>query len=745
MSKDESHGEASAASTRDPNATSSSAIAPSEFDIDRSRRPSPFPGLRAFGSEDADAAIFYGRERELDEMLERVEFRQEDLLPLVIVAEAGTGKTSLLQAGIVPRLRRKRWIVLTLGRSEAVSMKDEALLERIEEARRSDSTRVAVCVDIPNVEAAPEVLAHWIDWVPSQGALLISTSTPAHLARTRVAGRNFERYDLRPLPRFRLDQATAGPAGRYGVEVDEDLIDALIEDAPEADMLPVMAFVLAWLWSSRVDLSRLELEVFAKAERVRGIVESVCEAALALSDPDGGEDTERDALAAQTFVPALLRLDEDGNLVGSAVAESAFEGPRRALIDRFVRTGLVVRHPDDGTIRAHAALFRLWFRVETWLAPSRERYEAQLRLKAAAAAWQRGGRRDEDLVHLDEATWEASRVGSLLPVEREYLRRCASRRAEGRRRRRRDWTFALAGLALVVLSVVLVNRAAVQARLRRSALNLAAATERFTPLTEAEERALSPGDTFRECTSLCPEMVVIPAGTFVMGDEQEQDPALLPRHTVRIPRPLAVGRTEVTFYQMGALPNWIETNREYPAVDVRKPVNFVTQEDAQAYVAHLSRATGRRYRLLTSSEWEYMARAGSQTGYAWGETLGTGRAHCLRGCGSPYREGLVTRGGFVSLSAPVGSFEPNAFGIHDAHGNVWERVQDCFHPTYVGAPSDGSPRLDPYRGVCRPVIRGGGYSGTPEQLRSAVRDWLQSPRHDVGFRVARDLATPTPN
>ena len=111
-----------------------------------------------------------------------------------------------------------------------------------------------------------------------------------------------------------------------------------------------------------------------------------------------------------------------------------------------------------------------------------------------------------------------------------------------------------------------------------------------------------------------------------------------------------------------------------------KPVINVTWDNAQQYVAWFSKMTGQRYRLLTEAEWEYAARAGTMTAYFWGDEIGTGHANCAS-CGSQWDN---------SGPAPVGSFKPNAFGLHDMHGNVWEWVKDCYHDNYNGAPADGS-------------------------------------------------------
>lgn len=138
--------------------------------------------------------------------------------------------------------------------------------------------------------------------------------------------------------------------------------------------------------------------------------------------------------------------------------------------------------------------------------------------------------------------------------------------------------------------------------------------------------------------------------------------------------------------------------------------------------------TGKTYRLLSEAEWEYAARAGSDTAYFWGDEIGKGRANCI-GCDSEWEDKM----------APVGSFQANAFGLYDMHGNVWEWCQDPWHPNYQEAPTDGSvwEGGDPSYGV----VRGGSWGNDPSVLRSATRYRMQPDiRFNIlGFRVARTL------
>lgn len=233
-----------------------------------------------------------------------------------------------------------------------------------------------------------------------------------------------------------------------------------------------------------------------------------------------------------------------------------------------------------------------------------------------------------------------------------------------------------------------------------------------------------------------PKMVVIPAGLFSMGclsDDDDCDHSEQPVHDVSIPVPFALSVHEVTLGDYDRfLPPYGEL--EQGPVRRRRPVFDVSWEDARRYVAWLSAQTGAEYRLPTEAEWEYAARAGSSTKYSWGNRVGVGRANCdtfpgFPGCGSQWD----------GMPALVGSFAPNAFGLHEMHGNMFEWVEDCWNDTYTDAPQDGSAWL---RGDCtQRVLRGGAWDRGQWYLRAAARTRASTHHREknVGFRVARTL------
>ena len=220
-------------------------------------------------------------------------------------------------------------------------------------------------------------------------------------------------------------------------------------------------------------------------------------------------------------------------------------------------------------------------------------------------------------------------------------------------------------------------------------------------------------------------------------DDRENDEG--PIHEVTIAKPFAVGMYEVTFEEWDACRRGGGC-RHNPADRGwgrgTRPVIYVSWQDAQEYVRWLSRETGERYRLLSESEWEYVARAGTEGPLHLGSAISAGQANDNGNRAS----GSGRMGEHREKTSPVGSFSANGFGLHDVHGNVWEWVEDCWHGSYRGAPSDG--RAWTAGGDCsRRVLRGGSWLSKPQSLRSAIRgnNFSGSRLNYVGFRVARAL------
>ena len=255
---------------------------------------------------------------------------------------------------------------------------------------------------------------------------------------------------------------------------------------------------------------------------------------------------------------------------------------------------------------------------------------------------------------------------------------------------------------------------------------------------EKKKQLYKPGNTFKDCDN-CPEMVVVPAGKFMMGssaDEPKRYNDEGPQHQVTISRPFAVGKYAVTCGQFEA---FIDDTRYGTSYDWKyqgftqtdeHPVVYVSWDDVQEYVVWLKRITGKEYRLLSEAEWEYVARAGTTTAFHFGDTISRDQANYWHDDKSwPEDIGTVA----------VGSYPANAFGLHDVHGNVWEWVEDCWHNDYTGAPTDGSAWVSDCDDDLR-VLRGGSWSFFTKDIRSANRFWpVAWIRHNLGFRIARTL------
>jgi len=278
---------------------------------------------------------------------------------------------------------------------------------------------------------------------------------------------------------------------------------------------------------------------------------------------------------------------------------------------------------------------------------------------------------------------------------------------------------------------------------------------------------LGVGSNFRDCAD-CPEMVIVPAGEFVMGSpgtEPDRSATEGPQRKVAVRKPFAMGRFEVTRGQFAAFvrgtghqsagcrlwserDQWrVEWTRDWRdpgfAQTDEHPVTCINWYDAKAYANWLSRRTGKHYRLPSEAEWEYAARAGTSSARHWGQ-----EAH--NGCGYANGADQSLKRHFANwtvaqcddrhaYTAPIGEHRPNAFGLHDTLGSLWEWVEDCWNESYENAPADQAPWLSGECGLR--VLRGGAWFTAPRLTRSAsrFRDHRVHRFNFYGIRVAADL------
>jgi formylglycine-generating enzyme required for sulfatase activity len=395
---------------------------------------------------------------------------------------------------------------------------------------------------------------------------------------------------------------------------------------------------------------------------------------------------------------------------------------------------------------------RQWGLLRGWLADDTGLLRILQAVKRTAQEWANNGRTKGWLSHRGDRLEAAEKLferpdlaANLTATDRDYLAACRKAEAAAKTVRRGVQVLIYTLLIGIIVGLIgWINQATIVETYTWYAVARPYRSQNFTPYvrTAEQERALKPGDTFAECAAGCPTMVVVPAGQFRMGSpageagraDNEDGP-----HPVTIAKPFAVSIYELRFadwdacVKVGGCPRLSPGNWGGGA----QPVINVSWIEAQQYVAWLSLMTGKTYRLLSEAEWEYAARATTTLSapyqvYYWGNELGTNRANCP-GCGSRW-DG--------KQPAPVGSFAPNAFGLYDMLGNVWEWVEDCYFPSHDGAPDDGAPRI--VKGCENHVARGGSWVGTAvpaSRPRSALRDWRPADgrTYGLGIRVARTL------
>jgi formylglycine-generating enzyme required for sulfatase activity len=569
----------------------------------------------------------------------------------------------------------------------------------------------------------------------------------------------------------------------HRLAIEPALADALVRDAVGADALPLLAFTLEKLFFEFGAAGELTLERYNAMGGIGGSIDR----ALAAAQRNAGTAGSADHLR-RLIVPGLATWDPAAGAAKRLVAtEAEVAGgdrkPLAPLANALVEARLLTRSRDTLEV-AHEALLRRP-PISGWLEDQKDALKLRDDVLKEAGEWLSDGKAAKDLVRRGERLKLALGLlrdpdfAAALAPAKDYLLACekSEKSAKGRARRIQAVSYAL--LLSVILSLVgFIEKDPLIEQWHWFTKVRPYISANIAPylLTAEKEKALKPGETFRECAKACPEMVVIPAGTFVMGSPDGETPVIGldgkpkpgslarkeegradhegPQHEVRIAHAFAAGKFAVTFDE------WDECNAQGgcpPAPDsnygrVRKPAINVSWDDAQKYVTWLSTMTGKDYRLLSEAEWEYAARAGTSTAYSFGDSYPPSKTICeYANFADISLDRQVKRQGLSGFStsdicddgqvttAEVGSYKPNGFGLYDMHGNVFQWTADCYEETYKDVPADGSAHST---GNCKSrVARGGSWNSTPDALRSAYRVWGTTVNrfNAFGFRVGRTL------
>ena len=509
------------------------------------------------------------------------------------------------------------------------------------------------------------------------------------------------------------------------------------DSVKDVGALPLLSYTLDDMWTQMVKGGDGVLRLAAQSFELGGVLVNRANAFLA------AHPKEEDQLG-RIFTLKLVTVREGEAETRRRALRSEFTDAEWKLVNELVDNPnrlLVTATPEDGETYAevaHETIFRRWGKLHYWIDNERTFLAWKTGLEGAYHAWEDtpdSTKSDALLMgaSLTQAqSWRAKRGQDLPATYREFIDLSTKHESKAR-----AWARHIQALVYVLLVGIIaglvgwINQSYLKQQWKWYMIVQPYLAKQVRVLSPDAERAVKPGDAFRECKD-CPEMIVVPADDFMMGSPpKEGNPNERPQHKATIAGPFAVSKFEVTFDEWDACVkygNCEPINR--PLWEGGPlPMIRVTWDEAKHYAAWLSNVTGKPYRLLSEAEWEYAARAKTQTAYSWGDKIGQGNANCL-GCGSQW-DGRQT--------APVGSFAPNAFGLHDMHGNVWEWVEDCYHPNYLGAPTDGSAWT---AGDCSlRVARSGGWNDDPDLLRSAFRFRLAPNfRHEyLGLRVARTL------
>ena len=714
----------------------------------------PYRGLLYFREE--DAPFFFGREAAVTQLANAIQ--QHNFV--AVVGASGSGKSSVVRAGLVPELRKSHdrvWEVVTMVPTDRPVHALAAVLMPFLEPDMSEVTRLRetnqladdlisrkttlrdivdrVLAKQPGTDRLLLIADQWEelftlckDDVARRcfiDSILEATATTKLSAVLTLRGDFFGRaitdyrplsdrvqgaqVNLGPMKRDELRLAIEEPAKQVGLTFEAGLVDLMLEQASdEPGQLPLLEFVLRQLWEQRRGG-----ELHHEAYRVMGQLEG---AIAAKADSIFGRLSVPDQRRVQQIFLRLVR-PGDGEADTRRRATSSELGAEaqslvKALADeRLVVTSRLAGSVEDTVEVSHEALVRHWAHLKGWVEADRQFLVWQQRLNAIKKEWEASQRSADLLLRglpLREAMdWLSKREESFSLDERLFVSASMNQRTRGR--------LALATIAGCVLMVIGLT---------------------IWLWGYSRDQALLKVQSLFVSIHLEPDMQPVVAGSFRQGDTQGQGSGdEKPVHEVTI-KAFAMGKFEVTFEEYDRFA--LATGRSFPADQGwgrgQRPVINVSWDEAKAYADWLSEKTKKRYRLPTESEWEYAAR-------------GQGKDDLWAGTSDEKQlpDFAVYAANSQNRTAPVGPDQgrnPNAIGLYDMSGNVFEWVEDCWHGSYKQAPTDGSAWLEANGGNCQGrVLRGGSWLNSSVYLRASFRTRFNAgSRVDyVGFRLLQDL------
>jgi formylglycine-generating enzyme required for sulfatase activity len=713
------------------------------WDISEDKDGSPYPGLMHFTRK--YSRVFFGRDDEIREILYRMH-KQEGRF-IIISGDSGVGKSSVVDAGILPKLEDGALpdndscvsVRMVPGQSgepfdafktalgslvTRAGLEPDAIVKELKRspdaitlllpkiiASGSDGKTLVLFLDqmeelftAQYVEQSSKFLAALYRAAQEKALWVIATIRSDHL---RFCHRHPEmlqvlrgqgHYPLGRVEQFMMHDMIVKPANCAGLKVSDNLARRIVNDTgSESANLPLLAFVLNQLFEKRSD-QELSEDVYKTLGGVGGaIAEHVKTVEEKMRSDLGGKSVD---LFPEIF-QSLVIVNPEGLPTRRRPLLSGFSEAQRPIVKLLTDKRLLHTEGEgeEATVSiSHEKLFEAWPALRDYISLNKKSLMDQTLLENRARKWIDMGEPWFNGLASGRELKDFRRAGVPTPQAKSYL--SASNRAR--------WMKAASGLALALF---------------------------FGFIARAWQQGLSVEHTWLKLKSAFagihvePEMVEVKAGAFQMGDVTGRGYMYAqPVHEVKLQKSFKLGKHEVTFdeYDRFAIATGKPLPHDQGFGRGRRPVIYVSWEDARDFAVWLSTQTGKRYRLPSEAEWEYAARSGGKD-EVW---AGTSDEKQL----DKYAVLLESR------TEPAGSRKPNGLGLHDMSGNVWEWVEDCWHETYHGAPTDGRAWSEESGGNCGSrVVRGGSWFSEPVDLRSSYRSRSHAGDRNnlVGFRLAQ--------